>query len=159
MGAVLITATLLNMTISAPTAAADDPDLSGAACVMGSTYLADLVKKASKSRGIGAIAAGLGFLANGECKKALNSWQNGEAATIVVQAPKQTIPPQKIYFQDLVATDLPDPVSPPNISGGLGQIINQAADDYNQRLTACSGYRYQVFFDKCMDGVLDPVYR
>ncbi len=141
----------LGSLIAAPSAAADGP-FDNLACKLSPRGMSQWVKKANSDvKGVKAFAAAVGSLSNQTRQFALDKWEAGEPATIIIDGGNPS-PPLNLRFDDLVVPSLP--VAPPPQTGSF--------DDTRPlplRVLDCSGYRYQYLFDICMQGQLDPVYR
>jgi hypothetical protein len=135
--------------VFAPHAAADwEDDAVNVGCDVATTALTTWVKKASTVRLVGLFADAVAPTVSKGCKWAIKTWVLGEPATLSVNAHSQTI-----YFDDLV-TDLPDSSATPPST-----VTGQAVFEELMREIHCGGYKYRVFFQMCLDGELEPVYR
>lgn len=139
--------------ITPPEGSAQGP-LDDLACKLSSTGISQWVKKANSGvKGVKAFAAAVGFVSDQGCKYALDQWQAGETATIVVDGSTPS-PPMRMSFENLLTPSLPAAPAPQP-----GRTLSEMIADVRYRSFQCSGYQYQYLFDMCMRGELEPVYR
>jgi hypothetical protein len=140
LAAALAIVALLGAMLPMPVARADIGDT--VACAVSSFGLKKLVTTLFRVGNPESLAMTVfGAAATGECGDLLKKWDNDQPATLGVNTPNGLVS-QTLSWRDLTATELPMQ-QPPTAS----------------RERQCSGWVLQTFFDMCVDGQLDPIYR
>jgi hypothetical protein len=129
-----------------PAASADWPF--DQVCSISSKILGKWMKGAKTIKFSSAFIGVAGFVAKEACKVAVNQISLGEPASIEVDDGNGfRIAPQRITFTDLQPTRLPA-FRPRSVFSDP-----PAYYDY-----ACSGYRFRVFYDQCVQDRLEPLW-
>jgi len=150
-GAALASAAILGPSTVSPVAVADPLD--AATCAVSSYGLQKLIRKATAVKYAAVFEVAALAIVGDSCKPFVKNLVSNQPATIDLHTNDNQTVRQQIFFGNLVAPSLPAP--PPSGQGSLTAMI----DRLQYRSEQCQGYALAAFYDACMRGAIDPVYR